>query len=173
MKKQEFLNKEKGLNINIDVPTKRNISRAAGAILYAIVIVGLVLGLFLELKEPVKGIVLGVSCGLGSIVTAVYIAHGCYFLGYRINYMFGILLAFIAVIYSVVFCITLFVLSYGFDSEVYESEIIFCSISLCISWIIGLVSSIICPLPNLPDKEIKREKIEDKVEIKKEDNLVE
>lgn len=144
-------------SIQLSTAKKKFISRFAGCLLYALL--SLAIGIFylVGLSGFPLEIMEGVVYSLFTILTTVFLVHFSYHYGCKINFVFGLLFAFIALAYSLTFFITIYILQYGVsDPEIYTKEISFCFVSLIISWFLGLVASITCPVPDLPEKEISR-----------------
>ena len=118
------------------------LNRLSGLFVYV------VLALALLVYYLVDRIINGVTEALLTISSSIYICHFCYHNGKKINRYFGYICLAVGLVYSIIFFITMYILI-GVSPDEYQTEISFCYISMYISFLLGLIASLISPLKEM------------------------
>ena len=124
------------------------LNRLSGLFVYVVLALALLVYYLVDLEGIAYRIINGVTEALLTILSSIYICHFCYHNGKKINRYFGYICLAVGLVYSIIFFITMYILI-GVSPDEYRTEISFCYISMYISFLLGLISSLISPLKEM------------------------
>lgn len=124
------------------------LNRLSGLFVYVVLALALLVYYLVDLEGIAYRIINGVTEALLTILSSIYICHFCYHNGKKINRYFGYICLAVGLVYSIIFFITMYILI-GVSPDEYQTEISFCYISMYISFLLGLIASLISPLKEM------------------------
>ena len=124
------------------------LNRLSGLFVYVVLALALLVYYLVDLEGIAYRIINGVTEALLTILSSIYICHFCYHNGKKINRYFGNICLAVGLVYSIIFFITMYILI-GVSPDEYQTEISFCYISMYISFLLGLIASLISPLKEM------------------------
>ena len=124
------------------------LNRLSGLFVYVVLALALLVYYLVDLEGIAYRIINGVTEALLTILSSIYICHVCYHNGKKINRYFGYICLAVGLVYSLIFFITMYILI-GVSPDEYQTEISFCYISMYISFVLGLIASLISPLKEM------------------------
>lgn len=124
------------------------LNRLSGLFVYVVLALALLVYYLVDLEGIAYRIINGVTEALLTILSSIYICHFCYHNGKKINRYFGYICLAVGLVYSLIFFITMYILI-GVSPDEYQTEISFCYISMYISFLLGLIASLISPLKEM------------------------
>ena len=124
------------------------LNRLSGLFVYVVLALALLVYYLVDLEGIAYRIINGVTEALLTILSSIYICHFCYHNGKKINRYFGYICLAVGLVYSIIFFIAMYILI-GVSPDEYQTEISFCYISLYISFLLGLIASLISPLKEM------------------------
>ena len=132
------------------------LNRLSGLFVYVVLALALLVYYLVDLEGIAYRIINGVTEALLTILSSIYICHFCYHNGKKINRYFGYICLAVGLVYSLIFFITMYILI-GVSPDEYQTEISFCYISMYISFLLGLIASLISPLKEMSINKPNRE----------------
>ncbi len=124
------------------------LNRLSGLFVYVVLALALLVYYLVDLEGIAYRIINGVTEALLTILSSIYICHFCYHNGKKIDRYFGYICLAVGLVYSLIFFITMYILI-GVSPDEYQTEISFCYISMYISFLLGLIASLISPLKEM------------------------
>ena len=124
------------------------LNRLSGLFVYVVLALALLVYYLVDLEGIAYRIINGVTEALLTILSSIYIGHFCYHNGKKIDRYFGYICLAVGLVYSLIFFITMYILI-GVSPDEYQTEISFCYISMYISFLLGLIASLISPLKEM------------------------
>ena len=124
------------------------LNRLSGLFVYVVLALALLVYYLVDLEGIAYRIINGVTEALLTILSSIYICHFCYHNGKKINRYFGYICLAVGLVYSLIFFITMYILI-GVSPDEYQTEISFCYFSMYISFLLGLIASLISPLKEM------------------------
>lgn len=124
------------------------LNRLSGLFVYVVLALALLVYYLVDLEGIAYRIINGVTEALLTILSSIYICHFCYHNGKKINRYFSYICLAVGLVYSIIFFITMYILI-GVSPDEYQTEISFCYISMYISFLLGLIASLISPLKEM------------------------
>ena len=124
------------------------LNRLSGLFVYVVLALALLVYYLVDLEGIAYRIINGVTEAFLTILSSIYICHFCYHNGKKINRYFGYICLAVGLVYSIIFFITMYILI-GVSPDEYQTEISFCYISMYISFVLGLIASLISPLKEM------------------------
>ena len=124
------------------------LNRLSGLFVYVVLALALLVYYLVYLEGIAYRIINGVTEALLTILSSIYICHFCYHNGKKIDRYFGYICLAVGLVYSLIFFITMYILI-GVSPDEYQTEISFCYISMYISFVLGLIASLISPLKEM------------------------
>ena len=124
------------------------LNRLSGLFVYVVLALALLVYYLVDLEGIAYRIINGVTEALLTILSSIYSCHFCYHNGKKINRYFGYICLAVGLVYSLIFFITMYILI-GVSPDEYQTEISFCYISMYISFLLGLIASLISPLKEM------------------------
>ena len=124
------------------------LNRLSGLFVYVVLALALLVYYLVDLEGIAYRIINGVTEALLTILSSIYICHFCYLNGKKINRYFGYICLAVGLVYSLIFFITMYILI-GVSPDEYQTEISFCYITMYISFLLGLIASLISPLKEM------------------------
>ena len=124
------------------------LNRLSGLFVYVVLALALLVYYLVDIEGIAYRIINGVTEALLTILSSIYICNFCYHNGKKINRYFGYICLAVGLVYSIIFFITMYILI-GVSPDEYQTEISFCYISMYISFLLGLIASLISPLKEM------------------------